>query len=44
MTYKEKDEDEFVIEYGTYGTEFYVILEGECEVMVPGNKYRDEIK
>ena len=44
MTYKEKGVDEFVIEYGTYGQEFYVILEGECEVMVPDNNMFEEIK
>lgn len=35
MTYKEIKADEFVIQYGTFGDEFYVILEGECEVLVP---------
>ena len=35
MTYREADVDESVIEYGSFGDEFYVILEGECEVMVP---------
>ena len=35
MSYKEVKQDEFVIEYGTTGDEFYLILEGECEVLVP---------
>lgn len=43
MTYKEIEADELVIEYGTFGDEFYVILEGECEVMVPDLRI-DEVK
>ena len=35
MTYKEVKKDEFIIECGTFGDEFYLILEGECEVLVP---------
>ena len=35
MTFKELEADEMVIEYGSFGDEFYVILSGECEVMVP---------
>ena len=35
MHYKEAEADELVIEYGTMGDEFYVLLEGECEVLVP---------
>ena len=27
--------NDFVIEHGTVGDEFYIILEGECEVIVP---------
>lgn len=38
MTYKEVNKDDFVIEYGTFGDEFYLILEGECEVLVPQRK------
>ena len=37
MEYKQVRKDEFVIEYGTFGDEFYVVLEGECEVLVPDN-------
>ena len=35
MTYKEVKQDDFVIEFGKTGDEFYLILEGECEVLVP---------
>lgn len=35
MSLKVATKDEFMIEYGTFGDEFYVILEGDCEVMVP---------
>ncbi len=35
MSYKEFDKDEFVIEHGTKGEDFYLILEGICEVLVP---------
>ena len=43
MTYKEVKKDDFVIEYGTFGDEFYVILEGLCEILVP-DKASDEFK
>lgn len=43
MTYKELEADEVVIEYGSIGDEFYVILEGECEVCIPDQRV-DEIK
>ena len=35
MEYKEMKQDQFAIEYGTFGDEFYVVLDGEVEVMVP---------
>lgn len=35
MTLKELKKDEFVIEYGSFGDEFYVIIDGECEVLIP---------
>ena len=35
MTYKHVKKDQFVIEYGDTGDEFYLILDGECEVLVP---------
>lgn len=35
MTYKEVPQNEFVFEYGSYGDEFYVILEGQVEILVP---------
>ena len=35
LTFKELKKDDFVIEHGTVGDEFYIILEGECEVIVP---------
>ena len=41
MTLKEMKKDEFVIEYGSLGDEFYVILEGECEVTVPDSASND---
>ena len=44
MTYKEMKKDELVIEYGTFGEDFYVILEGECEVLVPDIKYGEDFK
>ena len=31
------------MEYGQLGEEFFLILEGECEIMVPDSK-RDEFK
>ena len=43
MTYKEVKQNEFACEYGTAGDEFYVILEGECEFLVPNEK-DDEFK
>ena len=42
MTYKEVKKDEFVIEYGTTGDEFYLILDGECEVLVPSQDQMSE--
>ena len=44
MTYKEVKKDEFAIEYGSAGDEFYLILEGECEVLVPNQHAIDEFK
>lgn len=41
MTLKVAKKDEFVIEYGTFGEEFYVILEGDCEVLVPNQQTDD---
>ena len=41
MTFKEVKQDNFVIEYGTVGDEFYVVLDGECEILVP-DKATDE--
>lgn len=38
MVYRELDEGAFVIEYGAQGDEFFLILEGECEVLVPNKK------
>ena len=35
FTYKSLKKDDFVIEFGTTGDEFYLILEGQCEVLVP---------
>ena len=35
MNYKDGEQGDLVIEYGTTGDEFYVLLEGECEVLVP---------
>ena len=35
MTYKEARAGELVIECGEEGDEFYLILEGDCEVLVP---------
>ena len=35
LTFKEVKKDEFVIEYGQAGDEFYIILEGQCEFLVP---------
>ena len=32
MHYKEAEQGDLIIEYGTKGDEFYVLLEGECEV------------
>ena len=44
MTYKEMKADEFVIQYGNFGEEFYVILEGQCEVQVPDKHQLDQLK
>ena len=43
MTFKEVKKDDFAIEFGTYSDEFYLILEGECEVLVP-DKQNDDFK
>lgn len=43
MTYREAEADESIIQYDTFGDEFYVILEGECEVMIPDKK-QEEVK
>jgi len=43
MSYKDIKRDEFVIEHGQHGDEFYLILEGECEVLVP-DKQSTEFK
>ena len=32
LTYKEAKKDTLIIEYGMRGDDFYLILEGECEV------------
>ena len=39
MHLKESNEGDLVIEYGTSGDEFYVLLEGECEVLVPDQNH-----
>ncbi len=44
MTYKEMKADEFVIQYGDFGDEFYVILEGQCEVQVPDKNQLVQLK
>ena len=36
--------DEFAIEYGSFGEEFYVILEGELEILVPDSSAVEEFK
>ena len=41
MTLKELKKDEFVIEYGSFGDEFYLIIEGECEVLIPDQDCND---
>ena len=38
MTFKEARAEELVIECGADGDEFYLILEGECEVLVPAGE------
>ena len=43
MTYQEVEKDKFVMEYGQLGEEFFVILEGQCEIMVPDSK-REEYR
>ena len=35
LTYKELKRDDLAVEFGALGEEFYLILEGECEVLVP---------
>ena len=37
MHYKEAEEGDLIVEYGTMGDEFYVLLEGKCEVHVSIN-------
>ena len=41
MTLKEVDQDEMIIEYGEMGEEFFLILDGEVEILVPG-KYMED--
>jgi len=41
MTYKEVKRDELIIEYGSEGKEFYLILEGETEVIIPDKDTED---
>lgn len=42
-TYQEKKKDDIIIEFGTFSDEFYLILEGQCEVIVP-LKTNDDFK
>lgn len=35
MKYKEVKKDDFVVQYGEEGNHFFIILEGQCEVLVP---------
>ena len=44
MTYKEAKKDDFIIEFGSYGDEFYVVLEGTVEVLVPDKASSDVYK
>lgn len=44
MHYKESNKGDVVIEYGTFGDEFYVLLDGECEVLVPDQHQIDSFK
>ena len=44
MTYKEIKQNEFACEYGDAGDEFYIILEGECEFLVPNELRNEEFK
>ena len=44
LTFKNLRKNDMVIEYGTTGDEFYLILEGECEVMVPDEGSTDSFK
>ena len=44
LTFKNLSKNDMVIEYGTTGDEFYLILEGECEVMVPDEGSADSFK
>lgn len=41
MNYKDGEEGELIIEYGTTGDEFYVLLDGECEVLIPDSSSND---
>ena len=38
MKYKHVKKGEMVIEWGSFGDDFFLILEGECEVLVPDAK------
>lgn len=44
MHYKEAEAGDLIVEYGTMGDEFYVLLEGECEVLVPDQYNSDLFK
>lgn len=37
MTLREVNEDQFVIEFGDRGDEFFLILEGDVEVLIPAD-------
>ena len=41
MTLRQVPKDEFVIQYGDDGEEFYVILSGDCEILIPDKKNLD---
>ena len=38
MKYKAVKAGEMIIEWGSFGDDFFLILEGECEVLVPDTK------
>ena len=44
FTYKTLKKDDFVIEFGATGDEFYLILEGQCEILVPDQQSLDAFK